>query len=227
MLINKENKDYKDYKINSFNIRSIIILSTFAILILYLSNTFLFENLKHAWADSVIANITVGDRPNGVAYDPDSGEIYVSNWGSSTVSVINTTTHQVEGNPISVGYVPAGIAYDPVHKNMYVANVDDNTISVIATSNHTVVATIPITIPSDSESFSSSPYNIAYDSATGEMYVSVENEEFQISTVSVINTNNNSVVVTIPVGSIAPLPLGIAYDSSNEKIYVANYRSLA
>ena len=67
MLINKENKDYRN---NSFNVRSIVILSTFVILLLYLSNAFLLDEIKQAWADAVVATIGIGDRPNGVAYDP-------------------------------------------------------------------------------------------------------------------------------------------------------------
>lgn len=40
----------------------------------------------------VIANITVGQHPEGIAYDPSNGYIYVTNGGSGTVSVISTGT---------------------------------------------------------------------------------------------------------------------------------------
>ncbi len=104
MSINKENKDYK---INSYNTQYIIIVSTFAILLLYLSNTFLFDNMEQIWADNyVIASIPVGYNPCGVAYDPDDGRVYVANEGSSSVSVIATSqyphhttiTSAVDGN---------------------------------------------------------------------------------------------------------------------------------
>jgi len=36
----------------------------------------------------VIANISVGKHPQGVAFDPSNGYIYVANAGSDTVSVI-------------------------------------------------------------------------------------------------------------------------------------------
>ena len=39
----------------------------------------------------VIANITVGSSPAGVAYDPSNGYIYVTNAGSGTVSIISTS----------------------------------------------------------------------------------------------------------------------------------------
>jgi len=39
----------------------------------------------------VIANITVGLEPTGVAYDPSNGYIYVTNYDSGTVSIISTS----------------------------------------------------------------------------------------------------------------------------------------
>jgi len=42
------------------------------------------------WAtNKVIANISVGKHPQGVAFDPSNGYIYVANAGSDTVSVIS------------------------------------------------------------------------------------------------------------------------------------------
>ena len=49
--------------------------------------------------------------------------MYVTNSFDDTVSVIDTTTNTVVGNPITVGDGPNGIAYDPVNKRMYVTNM--------------------------------------------------------------------------------------------------------
>jgi len=70
--------------------------------------------------NEVIANITVGAGPEGIAYDPSNGYIYVANFCSGTVSVINGTT--VIAN-ITVGAGPEGIAYDPSNGYIYVANL--------------------------------------------------------------------------------------------------------
>ncbi len=87
-------KGNKGYKIHNFNVRFTIILSAFAILLLSLSNTFLFENIKQAWADSVIDNIIhVGTSPFDIVYDSDNGEMYIADAGSNTVYVINISTH--------------------------------------------------------------------------------------------------------------------------------------
>ena len=39
--------------------------------------------------NTVTATITVGHDPNGVAVDPGTGDVYVANTGSGTVSVLS------------------------------------------------------------------------------------------------------------------------------------------
>ena len=79
----------------------------------------------------VIATIPVGPYPEGIAYDPSNGYIYVANDGSNTVSVINGTTVIAT---ITVGQWPTGVAYDPSNGYIYVANDVSNTVSIISTS---------------------------------------------------------------------------------------------
>lgn len=119
MLINKE---YKDYKINSFNLNSIIILSTFAILIIFLSNALFLGTVNLVWANSEISNICVGMNPRGVVYDPDNQELCVANAGSNSVSVIKASSYQVIVT-IPVGNGPYGIAYDSGSKEAYITTL--------------------------------------------------------------------------------------------------------
>jgi YVTN family beta-propeller protein len=96
---------------------------------------------------------------------------------------------------------------------MYVTNQDSSNVSVIDTATNTVIATIPVGII---------PIDIAYDSVNERMYVT--NFKFLvpsgIDTVSVIDTATNTVIATIPVGTTPIGPVGIAYDTVNERIYV-------
>ena len=82
--------------------------------------------------------IKVEGQPFGIAYDPVNKRMYVTNY-LRDVSVIDTTTNTVIGNPITVGDEPEGIAYDPVNKRIYVTNVGDDTVSVIDTTTNTVI----------------------------------------------------------------------------------------
>ena len=98
--------------------------------------------------------------------------MYVGNYGSDTLSVIDTNNNTVE-QTISVGRGPSGIAYDPVDKRMYVAiyGVDegpksepvlDNKVLVIDTSTNRVEHIIPVGY---------GPQFIAYDQIHKRMYV--------------------------------------------------------
>src|SRR5205823_6634266 len=75
-------------------------------------------------------------HPIGIAFDPNNGNMYVTNQGSNTVSVIDSTTNTVIAT-IPVGTTPFAIAFDPKNDDMYVVNNGntndrDNSVSVIA-----------------------------------------------------------------------------------------------
>ena len=159
-------------------------------------------------ATSVVATISVGPSAGGIAYDSTRGEMFVTNPGENTVSVISTSSNTVIAT-IPVGKYPLGIAYDSGKGEMFVTNSMDNTVSVINDATRMVVATIPV---------GSWPWNIAYDSTRGEMFV-VNYGRGSGNTVSVISDETNSVVDTITVGRSA---FGIAYDSTRGEMFVTN-----
>jgi YVTN family beta-propeller protein len=65
--------------------------------------------------------------------------VYITNSGSDTVSVIATATNTVVGSPITVGDGPGGVAVTPDGSKLYVANSDSGTVSVIATATNSTV----------------------------------------------------------------------------------------
>jgi DNA-binding beta-propeller fold protein YncE len=75
--------------------------------------------------NAVVATITVGSGPLGVAYDGGKGEIFVANSGSNTVSVISdgsTPPHLVHGelswtHHLSLANNPGGQTWTAVVKN--------------------------------------------------------------------------------------------------------------
>ena len=99
---------------------------------------------------------------------------------------------------------------------MDVANNGDGTVSVIDTATNTVIDTDP-TIPGITPiPVGSAPFGIAYDSINERMYVTNNDD----STVSVIDTNTNTVIGTIPVGN---QPSELAFDPLHETMYVTNF----
>jgi YVTN family beta-propeller protein len=153
---------------------------------------------------TVIANISVGSGPEGIAYDPSNGYIYVANFWSHNVSVINGATNKVIAS-IAVGSYPAGVAYDPSNGYVYVTNYGSNSVSVINGATNTVITNITVGVW---------PVGVAYDSSNGYVYVT----NYGLDYVSVINGATNTVITNITVGLG---PIGVAYDPSNGYIYVA------
>src|SRR5437773_863417 len=155
-----------------------------------------------SWNGTVVATIPVGNGPIGVGYSGGSGYVYVTNYESNSVSVIDRTTVVAT---IRVGNGPAAAGYDGGNGYVYVANELSNNVSVI--NRTTVVGTVAV---------GNQPEGVGYDNRSGYIYVA----NFGSNNVSVIN--GTTVVATIPVGIY---PIGVAYDSGNGYVYVANFGS--
>ena len=91
----------------------------------------LFTIGVEAQPDNKVINIPVEDGPRYLAYDPVNKRMYVTNFLTPTVTVIDTTTNTVIGSPINVIDKSSRIEYDPVNKKMYVASLFEATVSVI------------------------------------------------------------------------------------------------
>jgi YVTN family beta-propeller protein len=59
-----------------------------------------------------IASVPTGDNPSGLAVDRGAGRVYVTNFGSNTVSVVNALTNKVVAT-IDTGRGPIAVAVQP------------------------------------------------------------------------------------------------------------------
>ena len=125
--------------------------------------------------------ITVGAGPRFSTLVGD--KLYVSNYSSNTVSVINTTTNAVIAT-IPVDNSPFFSTL--VGTRLYVSNYGGDTVSVINTKTDTVFTTITV---------GSNPAALMLVGA--DLYVN----NFGSGSFSIINTVNNTVSATIAVGS--------------------------
>ena len=153
--------------------------------------------------NSIVDNIQVGDFPYGVAVNPLTNTIYVTNKNDKTVSVIDGSTDAVVST-IGVGNQPADIAVNPNTGMIYVANSYSNTVSVIDGTTNTVANTI---------SLESEPFGIGVNPITNKVYV---------STGDVIDGATNKIVQSLGIESA----YGLAVDSSTNRVYIANSSSL-
>ena len=88
-----------------------------------------------------VARVRVGIIPKVVAVSPDEKFVFVANWRSHSVTVVDADSFDVV-KEIRVGAVPRGMVFSPDGKYCYVANLGEHSISVIDAVNLSVVATI-------------------------------------------------------------------------------------
>jgi YVTN family beta-propeller protein len=138
-----------------------------------------------------------------IAVNPNTGNVYVINVVSNTVSVISPSNQVI--TTIPVGMRPQDVAVNPDSGNVYVANIESSTVSVISGSTNQVIATIHVGFV---------PQYLAVNPNTGNVYVN----NAQSNTVSVISPSNQ-VIATIPVGR-DPERVAVNPDSGN--VYVVN-----
>lgn len=175
---------------------------------------------------------TVGNSTQGVADDPATHTVYVTNRGDNTVSVINTAVCNASHlagcdhawPTVNVGNYAQDLRVDIATDTIYVVNANDSTVSVIngATCNaltsagcNQTAATVPV---------GNGPFALVVDQLTDTVYVANSGD----NTVSVIdgatcNGNNNAgcsqTPATVAVGSG---PSGVAVDEQTNTVYVTN-----
>ncbi|OHD72137.1 MAG: hypothetical protein A2V99_01290 [Spirochaetes bacterium RBG_16_67_19] len=88
-------------------------------------------------------NLTGPDEGAGVAVNPITNRVYVTNSLDNTVSVIDGIADAVIAT-IPVGTAPRGVAVSKNYNKVYVANRLDATISIIDGATNTVTNTVPV-----------------------------------------------------------------------------------
>jgi YVTN family beta-propeller protein len=151
----------------------------------------------------------VGSYPAGIAFDPVNGLLYVTNFGSSNISVVNTSTnHVVAWIPMPFGIHT--LAVDSSTGMVYVAETVYRVYAINSTTNQ-VQWTIPLLAYGCPTGCAPDPQ--VFDPANGDIYVT----DLTSDNVTVIH--GNTVVAVIPVGAS---PNGAAYDPANGKVFVSN-----
>ena len=159
--------------------------------------------------DTLVANITVGPTPFGIAITPGYRRVYVTNQGSNNVSVIRTATNRVIAT-VPVGTGPIAVAITPDGTRAYVANQTSNNVSVIDTSTNLVIATIPV---------GTTPGGIAIGNTVNGTRAYVANSN--PGSITVIRTDTNAVVTTVTTNQFGAAGIDITPDGS--RVYVANF----
>jgi uncharacterized repeat protein (TIGR01451 family) len=159
----------------------------------------------------VVAEIIVGNTPRGVAVDSTRNRVYVANYGSSSVSVINSSSNTVL-QTISGITSANGIVHDWTNNIIWVTNYSSDQVTPIqadaSATNFTVLEPIPVR---------GGPWGVAYDQVHNYVYV-VNNLG---NSVTVINAGTRNVVAVLS-GSFSQ-PYHVAANPVTGKVYVTNF----
>ncbi|MGA3023021.1 MAG: YncE family protein [Thermoplasmata archaeon] len=150
--------------------------------------------------------IAVGSFPYGIAYDPVNRDLYVADFGSSSISVISTRTNTVIST-IPMPYGVDALVADDATGNVFVGDATSTVFEINGTSNKVVANITPVQ--------GDSPTVDVYDPQNGALYA----VESFTNRVSIINASQFALVANIGVGEA---PIAATYDPANRDIYVVN-----
>ena len=153
-----------------------------------------------------VADVTVGTTPDKLVHAEKIQRLYVGNYGSANVSVINTASNTVSAT-VTVGSGPQSVAITPDGTKAYVNNYSAATVSVINTATNAVSATVTV---------GTTPRIIIANPRGTRVYVA----NILSNTVSVIDTSSNTVVETL--GTLSQ-PYSLAINANGTRIYATAY----
>ena len=179
-----------------------------------------FANIQTDWSfsahpaitttqGSIQAGIKVGSEPRSVVVNPTTNTIYVANYLSDTISVLDGKNLDQVRATIKVGRSPAGLAIDPARNLVYVSNERLNSVSVIDGRTNQVKNSFTVGL---------SPTSIGINPITNLIYVISS----LTHSITIVEGKTYNILKMITVGDS---PSALAINSVTNRIYVANKNS--
>ncbi len=153
---------------------------------------------------SVLSTLSVGSNPLGVVANPTNGLVYVADYDSDQLTILNGTDIV---STIGVPTNPTGGVYDPSTGDIDVSSYGADVVTFVSGTQTLSQVTV-----------GTNPYPGVYDAADGDVYV----PNYGSDNVTLIS--GTSVVGSIAL-STGQGPDFAAYDSANQDVYVADYTS--
>jgi YVTN family beta-propeller protein len=174
--------------------------------------------------ERVVATISVGRGPHGVAVDEETDRVYVANLSGGTLSVIDGSTNEVIAT-IAAEKGPRDVAVNRRTNRVYVPGIAARSmaparwlgfrllrpvfaVSVLDSRTQDTLAQVPVGI---------NPWIIEVSERANRIYVA----NYASYNVSVIDGESHDVIDTIEMGSFRT-PGGIAVDEVANRVYIAN-----
>ena len=158
----------------------------------------------------------VGRYPYELVLSPDKTKLFVTNWGSGSVSVIDTVSFDAK-DTITVGALPEALLSSGHRQRLYVTCTNGDTVKVIDMHKDRVVQTFDLhfqDLPSGT-----APTGLALDDKAHRLYVSLAGINADI----VLNSDSGRILGYIPAGWY---PTGVYYDAAYNRIITLNAKGL-
>src|SRR5262245_53970897 len=169
----------------------------------------------------VITKIAVCEDPYYCLVSSDGKRVYVSNWGSRSVAVIDTADNQVINN-IPVGDHPNDLELTRDGRLLYVADANSNTVSVVSTEQMKEIEAISTALHPKSP-IGSTPNAVALSPDEKTLYIAnADNND--VAVVDVAKSGNSEVEGFIPTGWY---PTSVRVSKDGKRIFVANGKGVA
>jgi YVTN family beta-propeller protein len=152
-------------------------------------------------AQSAATSIQVGRNPAAIAVNPATHHVYVANFGSNSVTVIDESSRNATA--VQVGSGPRAIAVNSATNKVYVANGNGDTVTLI---DGTTYDTETIRV-------GSRPTSIVVNELTNKVYVASADSE-DLTVIDGASNRTASVKMTSDAGALA-------LNSATSKIYTA------
>jgi YVTN family beta-propeller protein len=157
-------------------------------------------------SSNTVATFAAGPSPSGVAVNPVTDRVYLTELNGNSVAVFDGGSNTV------IATVPTGanclaVAVNPVSNKIYVTNANSNSVTVIDGATNT-----PATVTAGA-----APEAVAVNAVANRMYVANSSD----NTITVIDGATNTTTVL----TAGTTPRAVAVNPVTNKIYVANFGS--
>ena len=180
------------------------------------SNVVVFD----ARTRQIVTRIAVEVNPYELVFSADRATLFVSNWASKSVSVIDTNSNRVVGT-IPVGSNPNDMKLSPDGR-LFVACSNDNTIHVIDTKKRMVVERISTTLTPQAPE-GSTPDALEIDATRKLLYVANADNN-AIGVINIADRDHSEVLGFIPSGWY---PSALTLADSGRTLYIGNSKGQA
>lgn len=166
-----------------------------------------------------VAQVTVEVAPYDILLDSKGERLYVANWASKSVSVIETSTNKVIGR-IAVGFNPTDMVLSKDGR-LFVACSNENSVYVIDTAKMRAIEVISTALYRQAP-VGSTPNGLALDPSEKMLFVANADNN-NVAVVNVGEAEESNVMGFIPTGWY---PVGLHVSADGKTLFVGNAKGL-